>query len=58
VWALLGLVSVLTIYRATQVVMGGAEARRLVPVLGSTGRYELAYAVAVLAGVLISRALA
>ena len=57
-WALLGLVAVLTIYRGTQVVMGGAQGRQLVPVLGSTGKYELAYAVAVFAGVLISRTIA
>ncbi|KRE42353.1 1,4-dihydroxy-2-naphthoate polyprenyltransferase [Knoellia sp. Soil729] len=57
-WALLGLVAVLTIYRGTQVVMGGAQGRQLVPVLGSTGKYELAYAVAVFAGVLIARTIA
>ena len=37
--------------------MGGAEGRRLVPVLGSTGKYELVYAVSVLVGILASRAL-
>lgn len=58
VWALVGLLSVAAIYRAIQVVMGGAQARRLVPVLGSTGKYELVYAVAVFAGVFISRTLA
>ncbi|MEO6019700.1 MAG: 1,4-dihydroxy-2-naphthoate polyprenyltransferase [Knoellia sp.] len=58
IWALLGLLSVAAIHRAIHVVMGGAEGRRLIPVLGSTGRYELAYAVAVFAGVLLSRALA
>lgn len=57
-WALVGLVSVALIAGAIKVVMGGAEGRRLVPVLGSTGKYELAYAVAVLVGILISRALA
>ncbi|MFC7489935.1 MULTISPECIES: 1,4-dihydroxy-2-naphthoate polyprenyltransferase [unclassified Knoellia] len=56
-WALLGLVSVAVIVGAVRVVMGGAEGRRLVPVLGSTGKYELAYAVAVSVGVLISHTL-
>ena len=37
---------------------GRRRGRRLVPVLGSTGKYELAYAVAVLAGIVASRALA
>ncbi|KGN38191.1 1,4-dihydroxy-2-naphthoate polyprenyltransferase [Knoellia subterranea] len=58
VWALVGLLSIAAIWRAVTVVMGGAEGRRLVPVLGSTGKYELVYAVAVFAGVFISRALA
>ncbi|WP_353952711.1 1,4-dihydroxy-2-naphthoate polyprenyltransferase [Knoellia sp. S7-12] len=58
VWALVGLLSVAAILGAVKVVMGGAEGRRLVPVLGSTGKYELAYAVTVFAGILISRALA
>ncbi|CAN7187023.1 1,4-dihydroxy-2-naphthoate polyprenyltransferase [Knoellia sp. LjRoot47] len=57
-WALAGLLSIAAIWGAVQVVMGGAEGRRLVPVLGSTGRYELVYAVTVFAGILASRALA
>ncbi|GAA4119356.1 1,4-dihydroxy-2-naphthoate polyprenyltransferase [Knoellia locipacati] len=57
-WALVGLLSIAAIWRAVQVVMGGVEGRGLVPVLGSTGRYELVYAVAVFAGILASRVLA
>ncbi|WP_404380724.1 1,4-dihydroxy-2-naphthoate polyprenyltransferase [Knoellia locipacati] len=56
-WALLGLLSMAAIWRAVQVVMGGAEGRRLVPVLGSTGKYELVYAVSIFVGILTSRAL-
>jgi 1,4-dihydroxy-2-naphthoate octaprenyltransferase len=58
VWALVGLLSLAVIVGAVRVVMGGTSGRGLVPVLGSTGRYELAYAVAVLAGIFISRSLA
>jgi 1,4-dihydroxy-2-naphthoate octaprenyltransferase len=58
IWALLGLLAVLAIAGAVKVVMGGAQGRGLVPVLGSTGRYELVYAVAVFVGILTSRALA
>ncbi|KGN33904.1 1,4-dihydroxy-2-naphthoate prenyltransferase [Knoellia sinensis KCTC 19936] len=58
VWALVGLLSVAAIWRAIQLVMNGGEGRRLVPVLGATGKYELVYAVTVLVGVLIARALA
>ena len=58
VWALVGLLSLAAIAGAVKVVMGGAQGRALVPVLGSTGKYELAYAVAVFVGILASRALA
>ncbi|MFC7487354.1 1,4-dihydroxy-2-naphthoate polyprenyltransferase [Knoellia sp. CPCC 206453] len=58
IWALLGLLAVVAIAGAVKVVMGGAQGRSLVPVLGSTGKYELVYAVAVFVGILISRALA
>ncbi|MFW5468488.1 1,4-dihydroxy-2-naphthoate polyprenyltransferase [Knoellia sp. CPCC 206435] len=58
VWALLGLLSLVVVAGAVKVVMGGTHGRGLVPVLGSTGRYELAYAVTVLAGVVASRTLA
>ncbi|MFW5472545.1 1,4-dihydroxy-2-naphthoate polyprenyltransferase [Knoellia sp. CPCC 206450] len=56
-FALLGLLSIVAIWKAVTVVMHGAEGRRLVPVLGSTGKYELVYAVTVFAGILASRAL-
>ncbi|MEO7268307.1 MAG: 1,4-dihydroxy-2-naphthoate polyprenyltransferase [Knoellia sp.] len=58
IWALLGLLAAVAIAGAVKVVMGGAQGRSLVPVLGSTGKYELVYAVAVFVGILISRALA
>jgi len=58
IWALLGLLSLAAIVGAVKVVMGGAQGRSLVPVLGSTGRYELVYAVTVFVGILTSRALA
>ena len=58
VWALVGLLSVVAIWPGVRVVMGGGQGRSLIPVLGSTGRYELLYAVAVLVGILASRALA
>ena len=57
-WALAGLLSIAAIWRAVRVVMGGTRGRGLVPVLGATGKYELAYAVLVLAGVVTSRTLA
>ncbi|KGN42917.1 1,4-dihydroxy-2-naphthoate polyprenyltransferase [Knoellia aerolata] len=58
VWALAGLLSLVVVAGAVRVVTGGTQGRGLVPVLGSTGRYELAYAVAVLAGIVASRSLA
>ncbi|PRY59338.1 1,4-dihydroxy-2-naphthoate prenyltransferase [Knoellia remsis] len=58
VWALLGLLAIGLMWKPIALVMGGAEGRRLVPVLAATGLYELAYAVLVLAGVLTAAALA
>ncbi len=52
-WVLLGLLAAPLGVRAVRTVLGGAGGRDLVPVLATTGLYEVAYAVLVAVGVLI-----
>ena len=58
VWALVGGGAPAVNAGAVRVGMGGPPGRGRGPVLGATGKYELAYAVLVLAGVVTSRTLA
>ena len=53
VWALLGLLSLPLAVRAVRVVTSGATGRDLVPVLLSTGLFEVAYAVTVAIGLAV-----
>jgi 1,4-dihydroxy-2-naphthoate octaprenyltransferase len=52
-WVLLGLLAAPLGVRAVRTVLGGAGGRDLVPVLATTGLYEVAYAVLVAVGVII-----
>src|SRR5918995_1873393 len=52
-WVLLGLLAAPLGVRAVRTVLGGAAGRDLVPVLATTGLYEVAYAVLVAVGVII-----
>ncbi len=52
-WVLLGLVAAPLGLRLVRTVLGGAGGRDLVPVLATTGLYEVAYAVLVALGVVI-----
>ncbi len=52
-WAALGLLSLPLAWRAVRVVRSGATGRDLVPVLLSTGLFEVAYAVTVAVGLAI-----
>jgi 1,4-dihydroxy-2-naphthoate octaprenyltransferase len=53
-WALLGLLSLPLAWRAVGVVSSGATGRDLVPVLLSTGLFEVVYAVTVAVGLAVS----
>ena len=53
-WVLLGLLSLPLAWRAVRVVTSGASGRDLVPVLLSTGLFEVAYAVTVAVGLALS----
>lgn len=52
-WLLLGLLAVPVVAPAARQVIGGATGRDLIPTLVGTGRYELAYAVALALGVIV-----
>ncbi|HET7386560.1 MAG TPA: 1,4-dihydroxy-2-naphthoate polyprenyltransferase [Nocardioidaceae bacterium] len=54
VWALLGLIFLVPAVPATRLVFAGTTGRELVPVLSRTGSAELAYAVGLLAGLLLA----
>lgn len=56
-WALLGLLALVVGWRGVRVVRAGTTGPGLIPVLAATGLYEVAYAVLVLAGVALARAL-
>ncbi|MBD3784048.1 MAG: 1,4-dihydroxy-2-naphthoate octaprenyltransferase, partial [Micrococcales bacterium] len=56
-WVLLALLSLVVAARGVRVVRSGTVGPGLVPVLASTGLYEVAYAVLVLVGVALGRAL-
>lgn len=56
-WALLALLALAVAARGVRVVRSGTVGPGLVPVLASTGLYEVAYAVLVLVGVALGRAL-
>ncbi|MBT9256494.1 1,4-dihydroxy-2-naphthoate polyprenyltransferase [Phycicoccus sp. MAQZ13P-2] len=56
-WALLGLLALVVGWRGVRVVRAGTTGPGLIPVLAATGLYEVAYAVLVLAGVALGRAL-
>ncbi|KRE60925.1 1,4-dihydroxy-2-naphthoate polyprenyltransferase [Nostocoides sp. Soil756] len=56
-WVLLGLLALPLAARGARVVRAGTVGPRLIPVLASTGLYEVAYAVLVLVGVALAGAL-
>ncbi len=56
-WVLLALLAAPLGVRAVRTVLGGAEGRELVPVLVTTGLYEVAYAVLAAVGVVVGVAL-
>jgi 1,4-dihydroxy-2-naphthoate octaprenyltransferase len=56
-WVLLAILSAPLGVRAVRTVLGGAEGRELVPVLATTGLYEVAYAVLAAVGVVVGVAL-
>ena len=57
-WVLLGLLALPIAARGVRVVRSGATGRALIPVLASTGLYEVAWALLVLVGVAVAPTLA
>ncbi len=52
-WSLVGLVALPVVWPAARAIVGGATGRDLIPALGGTGKYQIAYAVAVALGLAI-----